>query len=199
MAKLIYSAITSLDGYVADESGGFDWARPDEEVHAFINDLERPVVTYLYGRKMYETMAYWEKAQSAFEQVPVAREFARIWKAADKIVFSKALESVSTGKTRIESNFDPDHIRQLKERTGGDMSIGGASLASGAIRAGLVDEWHFFVVPVLVGGGRRALPDGFNQQLELVDERRFGNGTVFLHYRTGQNRDQVSDGKEGGA
>ncbi|MFA9399975.1 MAG: dihydrofolate reductase family protein [Acidobacteriota bacterium] len=184
MAKLIYSAITSLDGYVADESGGIEWAEPDEEVRAFINDLERPIVTYLYGRRMYETMAYWESAQSAIEQTPVLREFAQIWKAADKIVFSKALESVSSSRTRIESNFDPERLRQLKEQTGGDMSIGGASLASGAIRAGLVDEWHFFVVPVLVGGGRRALPDGFNLELELLDERRFGNGTVFLHYRT---------------
>jgi dihydrofolate reductase len=184
MAKLIYSAITSLDGYVADRSGGIDWAEPDEEVHAFINELERPIVTYLYGRKMYESMVYWENAQSAIEHTPVLREFALIWKAADKIVFSRALESVASRKTRIESNFDPEHIRRLKEQTGGDMSIGGASLASAAIRIGLVDEWHLFVVPVIVGGGRRALPDRFNQKLELLDERRFGNGTVFLHYRT---------------
>lgn len=184
MANLIYSAIASLDGYVADKSGGFEWAQPDEEVHAFINELERPVVTYLYGRKMYETMLYWESAQSAVEHTPVLREFALIWKAADKIVFSRALKSVSSRKTRIESKFDPERIRQLKERTGGDMAIGGASLASTAIRVGLVDEWHLFIVPVIVGGGRRALPDGFDQKLELLEERRFGNGTVFLRYRT---------------
>ena len=184
MANLIYSAIASLDGYVADKGGGFEWAQPDEEVHAFINELERPVVTYLYGRKMYETMLYWESAQSAIEHTPVLREFALIWKAADKIVFSRALKSVSSRKTRIESKFDPARIRQLKERTGGDMAIGGASLASTAIRVGLVDEWHLFIVPVIVGGGRRALPDGFDQKLELLEERRFGNGTVFLRYRT---------------
>lgn len=186
MATLVYSAVASFDGYVADKDGKFDWAEPDEEVHAFINELERPIGTYLYGRNMYETMVYWETAQSAVEQTPVLREFAQIWKAADKIVFSKALESVSSGKTRIESNFDPERVRKIKEQTGGAISIGGASLASGAIRAGLVDEWHFFVVPVIVGGGRRALPDGFNQKLELLDQRRFGNGTVFLHYRTGK-------------
>ncbi len=177
---LIYSAIASLDGYVEDEEGKFDWAAPDEDVHAFVNDLERSVGTYLYGRRMYETMVFWETAE---DEQPFIRDFAEIWRAADKIVYSKTLESVSSDRTRLERDFDPDAVRQLKETAGRDTTIGGPALAAQAIRAGLVDEYHFFLVPVLVGGGKRALPDGVRKELELLDERRFASGVVFVRYR----------------
>ena len=183
MAKLIYSAIASLDGYVADEDGNFGWAAPDEEVHSFDNDLERPVGTYLYGRRMYEVMAYWETATVA-DQPPVAQDFAAIWQAADKIVYSKTLEDVSSARTRIERDFDPDAIRQLKATAERDLTVGGPELAGQAIKAGLVDEYQLFLTPVMVGGGKRALPDDVRAELELLDERRFGNGTVYLRYRT---------------
>jgi dihydrofolate reductase len=184
MAKLIYSAITSLDGYVADENGNFDWAAPDEEVHAFVNDLERPVGTYLYGRRMYEVMRYWETAPTAGDVPSVTSDYAEIWQAADKIVFSKTLEEVSTTRTRIEHHFDPEAIRQLKASAERDITVGGPELAAHAIKAGLVDELHVFLTPVVVGGGTRALPGGVRVQLELLDERRFGGGVVHLHYRT---------------
>ncbi len=184
MAKLIYSAITSLDGYVADEDGNFDWAAPDEEVHRFVNDLERTVGTYLYGRRMYEVMVGWETAQTLADQRPVMQDFAEIWQAADKIVYSKTLETVSSARTRIERDFDPDAIRQMKARAGRDITVGGTDLAAQAIKAGLVDEYHLFVTPIVVGGGKRSLPDGVRVKLELLDERRFGNGVVHLHYRT---------------
>ena len=184
MAKLIYSAITSLDGYVADEEGNFDWAAPDEEVHKFVNDLERPVGTYLYGRRMYEVMVYWETAHTLAEQPPVEQDFAEIWQAADKIVYSKTLDTVSSGRTRIERDFDPDAVRQLKTQAGGDITVGGPELAAQAIKAGLVDEFQLFVAPVVVGGGKRSLPDNVFLTLELLEERRFGSGTVYLHYRT---------------
>jgi len=177
---LIYSAIASLDGYVEDEEGKFDWAAPDEDVHAFVNDLERSVGTYLYGRRMYETMVFWETAE---DEQPFIRDFAEIWRAADKIVYSKTLESVSSDRTRLERDFDPDAVRQLKETAGRDTTIGGPALAAQAIRAGLVEEYHFFLVPVLVGGGKRALPDGVRKELELLDERRFASGVVFVRYR----------------
>jgi dihydrofolate reductase len=183
MAKLIYSAITSLDGYIADEDGNFDWAAPDEEVHRFVNDLERPVGTYLYGRRMYEVMAYWETADVA-DQPPVSRDFAEIWQAADKIVYSKTLETVSSARTRIERDFDPEAVRQLKASAGRDITVGGPELAAQAIEAGLVDECHLFLSPILVGGGKQALPDNVRVELELLDERRFGNGVVHVHYRT---------------
>ncbi len=181
MAKLIYSAIASLDGYVADEAGEFDWAAPDEEVHAFVNELERPAGTYLYGRRMYEVMAPWETMPLAGEP-PAMRDFAEIWRAADKIVYSGTLEAASTARTRIEREFDPDAVRQLKATAGRDLTIGGPELAGQALRAGLVDELQLFLVPVLVGGGKQALPDGVRLELDLVDERRFGDGTVYLRY-----------------
>jgi dihydrofolate reductase len=183
VAKLIYSAITSLDGYVADEDGTFDWAEPDEEVHAFVNDLERPVGTYLYGRRMYEVMAFWENAHTLADQRPVMRDFTAIWQAADKIVYSKTLETVSSARTRLERDFDPDAIRQLKARAVRDITVGGPELAAQAIEAGLVDELHLFLTPIVIGGGTRSLPESVRLELELLDERRFGNGVVHLHYR----------------
>ncbi len=183
MAKLIYSAISSLDGYVADEDGNFDWAAPDEDVHRFVNDLERPVGTYLYGRRMYEVMVYWETAHTLADQPPFIQDFAELWQAADKIVYSKTLEKVSSARTRIERRFDPEAVRQLKARTGRDLTVGGPDLAAQAIKAGLVDEFHLFLTPVVVGGGKQSLPDDVRLELELLDERRFGNGVVYLHYR----------------
>ena len=184
MARLIYSAIASLDGYIADEDGNFDWAMPDEEVHAFVNDLERPLGTYLYGRRMYETMVGWETDPALAEQSPLMRDFAEIWQAADKIVYSKTLEAVSTASTRIERDFDPEAVRRMKASAGRDVVVGGAELAAQAFRAGLVDECHLFVAPIVVGGGKRSLPNYVRLKLELLDERRFGNGMVYLHYRT---------------
>jgi dihydrofolate reductase len=184
MAKLIYSAITSLDGYVADEDGNFEWAAPDEEVHAFVNDLERSVGTHLYGRRIYEVMVVWETDQTLADQSPVMRDFAQIWQAADKIVYSTTLETVSTTRTRIERDFDPEAVRQMKARAGRDISVGGPDLAAQAIEAGLVDEWNLFVAPIVVGGGKQSLPNNVRLKLELLDERRFGNGMVHLHYRT---------------
>jgi dihydrofolate reductase len=182
MAKLLYSAIASLDGYIAD--GNFDWAVPDEEVHAFINDLDRPLGTYLYGRRMYETMVGWETDHTLAEQSPVMRDFTKIWQAADKIVYSRTLEAVSTARTRIERDFEPDAVRQMKASAQRDMIVGGADLAAHAFRARLVDECHLFVVPIVVGGGKRSLPDDVRVKLELLDERRFEGGVVYLHYRT---------------
>ena len=184
MAKLIYSAITSLDGYIADEDGNFDWAAPDDELHAFVNDLERRVGTYLYGRRMYEVMRFWETAPSAADEFPVVKDYAEIWRAADKIVYSTTLATASSARTRIERDFDPGAIRQMKARAGRDISVGGPDLAAEAIRAGLVDELHLFVTPIVVGGGKRCLPDNVRLELELLDDRRFGNGVVHLHYRT---------------
>jgi dihydrofolate reductase len=184
VAKLIYSAIASLDGYIEDEDGRFGWARPDEEVHAFANDLARPVSTYLYGRRLYETMAVWETDPSFAEHSPVTKDFAQIWQASEKIVYSRTLEAVSTTKTRIEREFDPDAILRRKEAAGGDLLVGGAELAGEAFRAGLVDECHLVLAPVLVGGGKRALPNGFRLALELLDERRFEGGMVYLRYGT---------------
>lgn len=184
MSRLIYSAITSLDGYVADEAGNFDWAAPDEEAHTFVNDLERPVGTYLYGRRMYEVMVYWETASPTLsDQTPFMQDFARIWQAADKVVYSTTLETVSSARTRIERTFDPDAIRQMKADAGRDISVGGPHLAAQALKAGLVDECHLFVTPIVVGGGTRALSEDVRVKLELLDERRFGNGVVHLHYR----------------
>src|SRR4051794_26410737 len=170
MGKLIYSAIAFLDGYVADEQGSFDWAQPDEAVHAFVNDLERPIGTHLYGRRMYEVMSFWETASTAGEPA-VMRDFAEIWRAADKVVYSTTLESVSSARTRIEREFDAEAVRALKAER--DVSVGGPALAAQALRAGLVDECHLFLAPVVVGGGKRALPDDVRLQLELLGERRF--------------------------
>lgn len=178
---LIYSAIVSLDGYTADDEGKFDWAEPDQEVHAFINDLERPIGTYLYGRRMYETMLYWENADLAGRSA-ASRDYAGIWQSADKIVYSTSLPKTSTARTRIERGFDPEAIRTLKQH--GDVGIGGPTFAAHAIRAGLVDEYHFFVTPVIVGGGTSALPPEARASLDLADERRFASGVVYLRYRT---------------
>jgi dihydrofolate reductase len=184
VAKLVYLAIASLDGYVADEDGNFAWAVPDEEVHAFINDLARPVGTYLYGRRMYEMMVGWENDPSIAESSSLMRDFAEIWQAADKVVYSRTLEAVSTSKTRMERDFDPETVRQLKASTGRDLTVSGPDLATHAFRAGLVDECDLFLAPVVVGGGKRALPEGVRVGLELLDERRFGNGMVYLRHRT---------------
>jgi dihydrofolate reductase len=183
MAKLIYSAIGSLDGYVEDASGKFEWAAPDEEVHAFVNELERPIGTYLYGRRMYETMVFWETVDPDGDWPAVPREFAAIWQAAEKVVYSRTLETVSSARTRMERELDPDAIERMKQSSGSDISIGGAELAGQAIAAGLVDELQLLLVPVLVGGGKRALPNDVGARLELLNERRFQSGAVFLRYR----------------
>ena len=188
MAKLIYSAITSLDGYVADKEGNFDWAAPSEDVHAFVNQLERSIGTYLYGRRMYETMASWETAHTRPESSPVELDYAEVWQAADKLVYSRTMADVSSARTRIEREFDPDSVRKLKESAGRDVSVGGAELAAQAIKDGLVDEYHLFINPIVVGGGTSALPDNIRLVLELLDEHRFSSGVVHLHYRqTGAN------------
>jgi len=184
MARLIYSAIASLDGYVADENGDFDWAAPDEEVHAFVNDLERPIGTSLYGRRMYDVMAAWETMDTGTDQPSVIRDYAGIWRAADKIVYSRTLERVRSARTRIARDFDPEAIRQMKANAERDMSVGGPDLAAQALKAGLVDEIHLFLMPIIVGGGTQALPDHVRLKLDLLDERRFGGGVLHLHYRT---------------
>ena len=181
MAKLIYPAIASVDGYVADEAGKFDWAEPDEEVHTFLNDLERPIGTHLYGRRLYEVLVAWE-AMDGPDQPPHILDFAKIWQAADKIVYSRTLETVSSAKTRIEREFDSEAVRELKATAERDLLVGGPELAAEAIRAGLVDEYQLFLAPVVVGGGKRALPDGVRVDLELLDERRFASGFVYLRY-----------------
>jgi dihydrofolate reductase len=179
MANLIYSAIASLDGYVNDADGKFEWAAPDAEVHSFVNDEERPIGTYLYGRRMYEMMAPWETVD---DPAPAMRDFAQIWQAADKIVYSRTLAAPTTPRTTLEREFDPEAVRELKSASERDLSIGGAHLAAQAIRAGLVDECRLYLSPIVVGGGTRALPDGVRWPLALLDERRFANGVVFLRY-----------------
>jgi dihydrofolate reductase len=181
MADLIYSVQASLDGYIADRDGNFDWAEPDDEVHRFVNDLERPVGTYLYGRRMYEVMVAWETMDLA-DQAPYLQDYQRIWRAADKVVFSTTLEDVRSERTRLEPEFDPDAIREMKASAGADISIGGPGLAADAIRAGLVDRFQVLFVPVIVGGGTSWLPDDVRLDLELLDERRFRNGTMHLGY-----------------
>jgi dihydrofolate reductase len=183
VAKLIYSAIASLDGYVEDADGRFDWAAPDEEVHRFVNDLERPVGTYLYGRRMYETMLYWETADTLPDQPSFVRDFTAIWQAANKVVYSRTLETTASTRTRIERDFDPGAVRHLKGTARSDLTVGGAALAAHALRAGLVDELHLFLVPVVVGGGKPALPSNTRLDLELLDERRFASGVIHVHYR----------------
>jgi dihydrofolate reductase len=184
MAKLIYSAITSLDGYVADEHGNFDWAAPDDEVHSFVNDLERRVGTYLYGRRMYEVMQYWDAAPTTTDQPAVVRDYAQVWQAAEKVVYSRTLKTASTARTRIERAFDPDAVRKMRTVANADISVGGPDLGGQALEAGLVDECHLFVSPVVVGAGTHWLPGRLRLNLELLDERRFDNGVVYLHYRT---------------
>jgi dihydrofolate reductase len=181
VAKLTYFAIQSLDGYIEDERGKFDWAEPDEEVHTFVNDLERSVGTYLYGRRMYEVMIAWETLSLA-DQPPYLRDFTEIWRGADKIVYSRTLDEVSSEKTKIERTFDPETVRRLKQEATSDLAVGGPELAAPAFRAGLVDELHLLVAPVVVGGGKPSLPSGVRLDLELLDERRFGSGFVFLRH-----------------
>lgn len=185
MAKLIYSAIASLDGYVADAAGNFDWSRPDEAVHAYVNELERDIGTYLYGRRLYDVMKVWESYYGQSEQSPAEADYANIWHQAHKIVYSTTLRTATTAKTRIEPVFVPEAVRQLKAESVKNLSLGGAELAGEALTAGLVDEIHLFLSPVIVGGGKRALPDGVRLALELVGENRFGNGVVHLHYLVG--------------
>lgn len=182
MAKVIYSALTSLDGYVADENGKFDWAEPDEEVHSFINDLARPVGIHLYGRRMYEVMVAWENLDLAGEP-RVIRDFAEIWRAADKVVYSMTLRTVSSARTRIERGLDAEAVRQMKARAVSDIAVGGPDLASHAFRSGLVDECHLFLAPIVVGGGTPALPTKMRFKLELLDQRRFRNSVTYLRYR----------------
>jgi dihydrofolate reductase len=184
-AKLIYSALQSLDGYVADENGKWEWAEPDEEVHRFVNDLARPVGTHLYGRRMYEVLVAWETMDTRPDAPDYILDFAQIWQAADKVVFSKTLEEASSAKTRIEREFDPESIRQLKASAEADLTVGGPNLAAQAFRAGLVDECHLFLAPAIIGGGNQSLPDDVRLGLELLDERRFGNGMVYVGYRVG--------------
>jgi dihydrofolate reductase len=184
VANLIYAAITSLDLFVADENGNFDWAAPDAEVHAFVNDLMRPSGTHLYGRRMYEVLVAWESDDILVDQPPVIHDFARIWRAADKIVYTRSLKSASSARTRIEHDFDPDAIRKLKATAERDITIGGPELAAEALRAGLVDEIHLFLNPIVIGAGNPALPDDVRLPLELLDEHRFSSGVVYLRYRT---------------
>lgn len=183
MARLIYAAIASLDGYVADADGGFAWSMPDEEVHAAVNDLERTVGTHLLGRRMYEVLLAWETMDTGPEQPEVIRDYAGIWRSADKVVYSRTLEGVSSARTRLEREFDAEEVQRLKASATRDLAVGGPELAAQALRAGLVDELHLFLNPVVVGGGTPALPDGLRLDLELLGERRFGNGVVHLHHR----------------
>jgi dihydrofolate reductase len=189
MAKLIYSMIASLDGYTVDADGNFDWAAPDEDVHAFVNDLERPIGTYLYGRRMYQTMVPWESPEMLANPSPVIRDFAQIWQAADKVVYSTTLDSPASSRTCIQPTFDADKVRAMKAASDRNLSVGGPHLAAQALRASLVDECRLFLVPVVVGGGTRALPEGVRLRLELLDERRFASGVVYLNYSVGRPAD----------
>jgi dihydrofolate reductase len=183
MAKLIYSTLMSLDGYVADERGNFDWAVPSDEVHAFVNDLQRSIGTHLYGRRLYEVMSAWETMHTLPDQPAVVLDFAAIWQAADKIVYSRTLDAVSTARTRIERTLDLEAVRRMKSTADHDLLIGGPELAAHAFAAGLIDDLHLFLAPIIVGGGTRALPDRVRLDLELGDERRFANGMVYVHHR----------------
>ncbi|WGM32064.1 dihydrofolate reductase family protein [Brevundimonas sp. NIBR11] len=187
MPKLIYSFLSSLDGYVADRNGGFDWAEPDEEVLAFINDLERPLRSYLYGRRLYEMMTGWETDPSFAGLSPASADFAEIWKAAEKVVYSTTLDEAPTTKTRIERAFDPEAVRRLKAASATDIAIGGPTLAAHALKAGLVDEIQLFIAPVLVGGGLKMFPDGGSLPLVLLDTRRFDGGMTYLRYQVVQD------------
>ena len=184
MSKLIYFMVTSLNGFIAGETDNLDWAAPDEEVLAFINDLHRPIGTYLYGRKNYETMTVWETPEVIPGLTPAMMDFGQIWQAANKIVYSKSLETVPTPKTRLEREFEPQEVRDLKAQLPHDISVAGPNLAAQAIQAGLVDEYHLLVIPVMLGGGKRVLPSDVGVKLDLLDERRFSNGWVYLRYGT---------------
>ena len=182
MGRLVYSTQVSLDGFITDPSGSFDFSEPDDEVHAFVNDSLRPIGTHLYGRRLYDVMVYWETVPDDSSVSPVMRDFGRIWRGVDKVVHSRTLDRVASGRTTLERDFDPDAVRRLKETADADLLVGGAELAGAAIRAGLVDEVRLFVFPVLVGGGRSAWGDGVGTRLELREERRFGSGVVHLRY-----------------
>jgi len=188
MARLIYSMLCSLDGYIEDQNGGFDWAAPDEEVHQFVNDFERSVGTYLLGRRMYEIMQVWETDPALAANSEITRDYAEIWQSANKIVFSRTLKTVTTSKTQLIGNFDPDAIQTLKENADRDISIGGPELSTHAFRTGLVDECHIYLAPIVVGGGKRAIPDNIMGELNLLEERRFKSGFVFLRYQIKQER-----------
>ncbi|HZX54464.1 MAG TPA: dihydrofolate reductase family protein [Ilumatobacteraceae bacterium] len=188
MARLIYSAIASLDGFINDADGNFDWAAPDDEVHSFVNDLERPIGTYLYGRRMYEVMRFWETAPTSGDGPPSHYDYSTIWKAADKIVYSSSLPEVTTTRTVLERSFDPGAVREMKASRDSDISVGGADLGAQALSAGLVDELQLFVTPVIVGAGTAWLPHDIRLDLELIDDHRFGGGVVYLHYRVSQPR-----------
>lgn len=185
MAKLIYSVITSLDGYNEDEHGNFDWSAPDDEVHQYINDLERSNGTYLLGRRTYETMRVWDSDAAFIDESPIYRDFASIWQAAEKIIYSKTLDHVSARKTRIEREFNPDAVRRMKDTASSDLMIGGPQLAASAFKAGLIDVVHLFLAPVIVGGGKKAFPEGVLLPLTLVESRRFASGMVHLRYQAG--------------
>lgn len=184
MARLIYSMLSSLDGYIEDTDGNFDWAAPDEEVHGFINDLERTAGTHLYGRRMYEILTAWETDPDLAADSPITRDFAEIWQSAHKIVYSRTLQAVSTRKTQLVRDFDPEAVRQLKAIAEQDILIGGPELAGYAFQAGLIDEYQLFLVPIVLGGGKPALPENVRLEFDLLEERRFGNGMVFLRYQT---------------
>lgn len=184
MSKLIYFMPMSLDGFIAGETDDMDWSVPDEEVLAFISDLHRPIGTYLYGRKNYETMTIWQTPDVIPGRTSAMMDFGQIWQAADKIVYSRSLETVSTPKTRLEREFEPQAVRALKTQLPHDISVAGPNLAAQAIRAGLVDEYHLLVIPFMLGGGKRVLPSSVGVKLDLLDERRVGNGWVYLRYRT---------------
>lgn len=184
MGRMLYTVIASLDGYLADESGDFDWAAPGEEAHAFINDMERSVDTHLFGRRMYEVMRSWETVSDEPDQPPVMLDFARQWLDTDKVVYSRTLEEATTARTRIEREFDPAEVARLKEAAPGDLSVGGPGLARHAFAAGLVDECRVFLVPALVGGGKQAFPAGVRLGLDLVEERRFDDGMTYARYLT---------------
>ena len=183
MAKLIYVTNVSLDGYIEDEHGSFDWSAPEDDFFAFITDLVRPVGTYLYGRRLYDSMAVWETDPALAAQSELMADFANVWQAADKVVYSTTLATVSTAKTRLEHNFDPASVRDMKASATSDLTVGGAHLAAHALKAGLVDECHLFIHPVLVGGGKAALPSDTHSELELLDDRRLSNGVMYLCYR----------------
>lgn len=184
MAKLIYIAITSLDGFIEDADGDFDWSAPDPEMHAFINELIRPAGTYLYGRRMYETMAVWQAVgtEPGAEVPPAELDFAELWRAADKVVYSRTLDAVSTPRTRVEREFDATGVQRMKDTADRELAIGGPDIARPAFAAGLIDDIHLFVQPLVVGGGKPGLPRGPRFDLELRDERRFASGVVYLHY-----------------
>jgi dihydrofolate reductase len=182
MGKLIYVINASLDGYVEDEQGGPEWAAPDEELMAAFNDLERPIGTYLYGRRMYETMVVWETMSAGPDALAGTRDFAELWRVAEKVVYSRTLDEVTSTRTRIEREFDAGAVQRLKQTSAADVTVGGPELAAQALAAGLVDECHLFVHPIIFGAGKRALPDKVRARLRLLDARRFGSGVVQLHY-----------------